>query len=160
MASAYILILFFIILSSCSTPYSKSDTYYETLVGHIVQTILSGDCNSKCISSIVSSDLKNATYAQAINVINKVSIILPSIFDGVKRELTIKVEEKYKKSFYLTPIRESKKTIYCGAVVFGNKISEEIAKKTLDCLKKMFRVKFQELHFYLVVNQKLKQAKI
>ena len=93
------LILFFIILSSCSTPYSKSDTYYETLVGHIVQTILSGDCNSKCISSIVSSDLKNATYAQAINVIDKVSIILPSIFDGVKRELTIKVEEKYKKSF-------------------------------------------------------------
>ena len=93
------LILFFIILSSCSAPYSKSDAYYETVVGHIVQTILSGDCNSKCISSIVSSDLKNATYAQAINVINKVSIILPSIFDGVKRELTIKVEEKYKKSF-------------------------------------------------------------
>jgi len=93
------LILFFIILSSCSAPYSKSDAYYETVVGHIAQTILSGNCNSKCISSIVSSDLKNATYTQAINVIDKVSKILPSIFDGVKRELIIKVEEKYKKLF-------------------------------------------------------------
>ena len=93
------LILLFIIISSCSTPNSRSDAYYEAVAGHIVQTVLSEECNSKCISSIVSSDLKNATYAQAINVINKVSIILPSIFDGVKRELTIKVEEKYKKSF-------------------------------------------------------------
>ena len=91
------LILLFIILSSCSTPYSKSDAYYETVAGHIAQTVLSGDCNSKCISSIVSSDLKYTTYAQAINVIDKVSKILPSIFDGFKRELAIKVEEKYKK---------------------------------------------------------------
>ena len=88
------LILIFIILSSCSTPYSKSDAYYETVVGHIAQTILSGDCNSKCISSIVSSDLKYATYTQATNVIDKVSKLLPSIYDAVKKELVSKVEEK------------------------------------------------------------------
>ena len=91
------LILIFIILSSCSTPYSKSDAYYETVVGHIAQTILSGDCNSKCISSIVSSDLKYATYTQATNVIDKVSKLLPSIYDAIKKELVVKVEEKYKK---------------------------------------------------------------
>ena len=37
--------------------------------------------------------------------------------------------KRFNKSFYLTPIRESKKAFYCGAVVFENKISEEIAKK-------------------------------
>jgi len=93
------LILLFIILSSCSNTYSRSDAYYETVAGHIAQTVLSGDCNSKCISSIVSSDLKYATYTQAINVIDKISKILPSIFDAVKKELAAKVEEKYKKSF-------------------------------------------------------------
>ena len=93
------LVLLFIILLSCSTPHSKSDTYYETVAGHIAQTVLSGDCNSKCVSSIVSSDLKYATYTQAISVIDKVSKLLPSIYDAVKKELVIKAEEKYKKSF-------------------------------------------------------------
>jgi len=95
------LILLFIILLSCSTPHSKSDAYYETVGGHIVQTILSGDCNSKCISSIVSSDLKYATYTQAINVIDKVNKLLPSIYDAIKKELSVKVHEKYKKSLWL-----------------------------------------------------------
>ncbi len=36
--------------------------------------------------------------------------------------------KKFNKSFYLTPLRESKKSLYFGAVVFGNKIAEEIAK--------------------------------
>ena len=91
------LILLLLILSSCSTPNSRSDAYYEAVAGHIVQTVLSGDCNSKCISTIVSSDLKYATYTQAINVIDKVSKLLPSIYDAIKKELKIKVEEKYKK---------------------------------------------------------------
>ena len=65
------LFLLFIILSSCSTPNSRSDAYYEAVAGHIAQTVLSGECNSKCISSIVNSDLKYATYTQAINVIDK-----------------------------------------------------------------------------------------
>ncbi len=80
------LILIFIILSSCSTPNSRSDAYYEAVAGHIAQTVLSGECNSKCISSIVSSDLKYATYTQAINVIDKVSKLLPSIYDAIKKE--------------------------------------------------------------------------
>ena len=93
------LFLLFIILSSCSTPNSRSDAYYEAVAGHIAQTILSGNCNSNCISSIVSSDLKYATYTQAINVIDKVSMILPSIYDAIKKELVVKVDEKYKNSF-------------------------------------------------------------
>jgi hypothetical protein len=91
------IILLFIILSSCSTPNSRSDAYYEVVAGHILRTIMTGDCNSKCVSSIVNSDLKYATYKQAINVIENISKLLPSVFDGVKRELIIKVDEKYQK---------------------------------------------------------------
>ena len=90
--------LILMLLSSCATPQSRSNEYYETVAGHILQTILSGECNSKCVSSIVSSDLKYATYAQAMYVIDQVSKKLPRIFDGAKRELSIKVEEKYKRS--------------------------------------------------------------
>ena len=90
-------LLIFIIIVSCSSSYTRSNEYYETVAGHVVQTILLGDCNAKCVSSIVSSDLKYATYAQAMGVVNKVGKLLPRIFDGVKRDLAIKVEEKYKK---------------------------------------------------------------
>jgi len=91
------LLIIFIILSSCTTPHSKSNEYYETVIGHIVQTVISGDCNSKCINSIVSSDLKYATYSQAMYVLDQVSKKLPNIFKDVKRELTTKIEKKYKK---------------------------------------------------------------
>ena len=93
------LLIIFIILSSCSTPHSKSNEYYETVIGHVVQTVISGDCNSKCINSIVYGDLKYATYSQAMYVLDQVSKKLPNIFKGVKRDLSIKIEEKYKKSF-------------------------------------------------------------
>ena len=92
------LILLLIILSSCSTSHTRSDAYYEAVAGHIAETVLSGDCNSKCISSIVNSDLKYATYTQAMNVIDKVSKLLPSIYDAIKKELVVKVDEKYKNS--------------------------------------------------------------
>ena len=92
------LLIILVILSSCTTPQSKSNEYYETVIGHIIQTVISGDCNSKCINSIVSSDLKYATYAKAMYVLDQVSKKLPRIFDGAKRELSIKVEEKYKRS--------------------------------------------------------------
>ena len=92
------LLIIFIILSSCTTTQSRSNEYYESVIGHIVQTVLSGECNSKCINSIVSSDLKYATYTQAMYVLDQVSKKLPNIFKGVKRELTIKIEEKYKKN--------------------------------------------------------------
>ena len=91
------LILFFLI-TACQSNYSKSDQYYQTVAGHIVQTVISGDCNSKCINSIVNSDLKYATYAQAIYVLDEVSKKLPNIFKGVKRELSIQIEKKFKKS--------------------------------------------------------------
>jgi hypothetical protein len=90
------LLIILIILSSCSTPQSKSNEYYETVIGHIIQTVLSGDCNSNCINSIVSSDLKYATYSQAMYVLDQVSQKLPDIFKSVKRELSIKIEKKYK----------------------------------------------------------------
>ena len=90
------LILF--VLSSCTSPNQRSSQYYETVIGHIVQTVISGECNSKCINSIVNSDLKYATYSQAMYVLDQVSKKLPNVFKGVKRELSIKIEEKYKKS--------------------------------------------------------------
>src|SRR5210317_787763 len=100
------LLIIFIILSSCTTPQSKSNEYYETLVGHIIQTVISGECNSKCINSIVNSDLKYATYSQAIYVLDQVSKKLPNVFKGVKRELSIKVEEKYNNERNLTKLSE------------------------------------------------------
>ena len=94
--SALIVALLFLV--SCQSPQARSDQYYETVAGHIIQTVLSGNCNSQCISSIVNSDLKYATYAQAIAILDRVGKNLPSIFKGVKRELSIKIEEKYKQS--------------------------------------------------------------
>ena len=91
------LLIIFIILSSCATHQSRSNDYYETVIGHIIQTVISGECYSKCINSIVSSDLKYATYSQAMYVLDQVSKKLPGVFNGVKRELFIKIKEKYKK---------------------------------------------------------------
>jgi hypothetical protein len=91
------LLIILVTLTSCSAPHSRSNEYYETVIGHIVQTVLSGECNSKCINSIVSSDLKYATYSQAMYVLDQINMKLPNIFKGVKRELSIKIEEKYKK---------------------------------------------------------------
>ena len=90
------LLIIFIILSSCTTPQSRSNEYYETVIGHIVQTVISGECNSKCINSIVNNDLKYATYSQAMYVLDQVSKKLPSVFKDVKSELSIKIEKKYK----------------------------------------------------------------
>ena len=84
-------------VSSCTSPNQRSSQYYETVIGHIIQTVISGDCNSKCINSIVNSDLKYATYAQAMYVLDQVEKKLPNVFKGVKRELSIKIEKKYKK---------------------------------------------------------------
>ncbi|WP_440654435.1 hypothetical protein [Candidatus Pelagibacter sp. HIMB1506] len=92
------ILIIFIILSSCTTPQSKSNQYYETVIGHVVQTVISGECNSKCINSIVNSDLKYATYSQAMYVLEQISKKLPNVFKSVKRDLSIKIEEKYKKS--------------------------------------------------------------
>ena len=90
------LLIILVILSSCTTPQSRSNEYYETVIGHIVQTVISGECNSKCINSIVNSDLKYATYSQAMYVLDQVSKKLPSVFKDVKSELSIKIEKKYK----------------------------------------------------------------
>ena len=92
------LLIILIILSSCATPQSRSNEYYETVIGHIVQTVISGDCNSKCINSIVDADLKYATYSQAMYVLDQVSKKLPNVFNSFKRELSIKIKEKYKKN--------------------------------------------------------------
>lgn len=90
------LLIILIILSSCTTPQSRSNEYYETVIGHFVQTVISGECNSKCVNSIVNNDLKYATYAQAIYVLDEVGKKLPNIFKGIKKELSTKIEEKYK----------------------------------------------------------------
>jgi len=98
------LLITLIILSSCSTQYSRSDAYYEAVAGHIAQTVLSGDCNSKCISNIVSSDLKYATYTQAIIVINKVNKLS---LEGGKTKVIIDVEMNKKiMSFQLNENRK------------------------------------------------------
>lgn len=88
----------FVLIASCASPQARSDHYYEMVAGHIVQTVLSGECNSECIKTIVKSDLKYATYAEAMYVLDQVGKKLPDVFKGVKRDLSIKIEEQYKKS--------------------------------------------------------------
>ena len=90
------LLILFVILSTCTSSQTRSNEYYENVAGHIIQTVLSGECNSKCINLIVYNDLKYATYSQSIYVLDVVSKKLPNIFKGLKRELSIKIEEKYK----------------------------------------------------------------
>ncbi len=92
-------LIILIILSSCTTPPERTNEYYETVIGHIIQTVISGDCNSKCINSIVNSDLEYATYSQAMYILDEVGKKLPNIFKGVKRELSFKIEEKFKSQF-------------------------------------------------------------
>ena len=51
--------------------------------------------------TIVSSDLKYATYSQAMYVLDQVSKKLSNTFKSVKKNLSIKIEEKYNKYFNL-----------------------------------------------------------
>jgi fructose-bisphosphate aldolase class I len=44
--------------------------------------------------------------------------------------------------------------VYLDLTCKDKSTSEEIAKKTLDCLKKMFQVMYLELHFYQVASLK------
>ncbi len=90
-------IFLFLLLISCSNKNYKSFSYYEATVAHILQLVVSGDCKSKCVSSIVNNDLKYMTYTEATYILNEVSKKLPKIFKGVKREISTKIEDKYKK---------------------------------------------------------------
>ena len=68
----------------------------------------------------------------ALKTVNKILDNLEKISKKKNKKkcfIISNTSKKFNKSFYLTPIRESKKAFYCGAVVFENKISEEIAKK-------------------------------
>ena len=80
----------FIFIASCTSPQARSNQYYETVAGHIVQTVLSGECNSECIRTIVNSDLKYATYAEAMYVLDQVGKNLPNIFKGQKENYQLK----------------------------------------------------------------------
>lgn len=74
-----------IILSSCANPQLRSNEYYEKVTGHIVQTVISENCNSKCINSIARSDLKYSAYSQVMHVLNQVSKKLTNAFKSVKK---------------------------------------------------------------------------
>ena len=102
------LLILLIIVAACSGPQSRSDQYYESVIGHIVQTVISGECDSKCINSIVSSDLKYASYSQALHVLDQVGKKLPNVFKDVKRELLIQIEEKYKKYWMFFDVEKIK----------------------------------------------------
>jgi hypothetical protein len=91
-------LIVFLVLLSCNNPYSRSTDYYEAVAGHIVQIIITGKCNSECLNSIVSSELKYLTYTEAMYFLDNIGKRLPKIFKSVERELENKVEEKYKKS--------------------------------------------------------------
>ena len=84
-------ISFFILLGFVATV--KSQTYNEAVLGHIITENIRGGIDNK---AVMSAELQRAAYLFAIDSIDILETYLPSMLDGVKRDLQIGVEEKYK----------------------------------------------------------------
>ena len=84
-------ISFFILLGFVAT--AKAQTYNEAVLGHIITENIRGGIDNK---AVISAELQRAAYLFAIDSIDILETYLPSMLDGVKRDLQIDVEEKYK----------------------------------------------------------------
>ena len=66
---------------------------------------------------------------------NKINEVLKSLknYAGLRKKkscfLVGTTKKKSFRNFYLTPLRESQKTIYAGAIIYDNETAEKIAKK-------------------------------
>ena len=72
---------------------AKAQTYNEAVLGHIITENIRGGIDNE---AVMQAELQRAAYIFGMKSIDILESYLPSILDGVKRDLQIEVEEKYK----------------------------------------------------------------
>lgn len=72
---------------------AKAQTYNEAVLGHIITENIRGGIDNE---AVMQAELQRAAYLFGMKSIDILESYLPSILDGVKRDLQIEVEEKYK----------------------------------------------------------------
>ena len=72
---------------------AKAQTYNEAVLGHIITENIRGGIDNE---AVLNAEMQRAAYMFAIQSINILESYLPAILDGVKRDMEIQVEEKYK----------------------------------------------------------------
>ena len=71
----------------------KAQTYNEAVLGHIITENIRGGIDNE---AVMSAELQRAAYLFAMDSIDILETYLPSMFDGLKRDMQIVAEEKYK----------------------------------------------------------------
>jgi len=72
---------------------AKAQTYNEAVLGHVITENIRGGIDNQ---AVMEAEMQRAAYMFAIQSINILESYLPAILDGVKRDMEIQVEEKYK----------------------------------------------------------------
>ena len=72
---------------------AKAQTYNEAVLGHIITENIRGGINNE---AVMQAELQRAAYIFGMKSIDILESYLPSMLDGLKRDLQIEVEEKYK----------------------------------------------------------------
>ena len=91
--TAIILFFFVIFWEMALGKNAKAQTYNEAVLGHVITENIRGGIDNE---AVMEAELQRAAYMFAIQSINILESYLPSILDGVKRDMEIQVEEKYK----------------------------------------------------------------
>ena len=91
--TAVILIVFVLIWEVMLGKPAKAQTYNEAVLGHVITENIRGGIDNQ---AVMEAEMQRAAYMFAIQSINILESYLPAILDGVKRDMEIQVEEKYK----------------------------------------------------------------
>ena len=89
------IILFFFVMfwEFALSKSAKAQTYNEAVLGHVITENIRGGIDNQ---AVMEAEMQRAAYLFAIQSINILESYLPAILDGVKRDMEIQVEEKYK----------------------------------------------------------------
>lgn len=89
-----IILFFFVIFWEFALSKSaKAQTYNEAVLGHVITENIRGGIDNQ---AVMEAEMQRAAYLFAIQSINILESYLPAILDGVKRDMQIVAEEKYK----------------------------------------------------------------
>jgi len=90
---AIVLIIFVFFWQIVISKETQAQTYNEVVLGHIITENIRGGIDNE---AVLEAEMQRAAYMFAIQSINILESYLPAILDGVKRDMEITVEEKYK----------------------------------------------------------------